>query len=114
MRSEFVSLSAMTRTSFVVPPGPVAPGMVKVAEVAPAGAGVVVVVVVEGVGDVCPKGALRSSVGREPGASVGAVVVVRREEKRSPTSCARFSALPLRTWYTKNFEPPLVAPMLSM
>jgi len=32
-----------------------------------------------------------------PGASVGVVVVVRREEKRSPMSCARFSALPLRT-----------------
>jgi len=67
-------------------------------KMAAAGGGVTVVVVVCAEGCGCPKGVLRISVGRCPGASVGAVVVVRREAKRSPTSCARFSALPLRTW----------------
>src|SRR5260221_13408539 len=108
MRSEFVSLSAMTRTSLEVAPTP--PGSVKVD--AP-GAGVMLVVVVCGVGCGWPNGALRISGGRCPGASEGAVLLVRREEKSSLISCARFSALPLRTWETYRREPPHLPPTRS-
>src|SRR4026207_414928 len=98
MRSELVSLSAMTRTSFAVPPRPVLRGFVKGDEVAPAGAGVVVVVVVDGEGAFWPNGALRSSVGRDPGASVGAVVGGRGGGKGGPPRGARGSPLRWRAW----------------
>src|SRR6478736_6827083 len=98
MRSVLVSLSAMTRTSLALVPTP--PGNVKVAAAAPGGE-LVVVVVEEDDGWYWPRGVLPIWAGRAPGASDGAVVVLlRREEKRFPMRSARFSALPLRTWYT--------------